>query len=65
MRYGTYKYPFWLQKGVKNQKYFSHLQSMMSQLSNTLSIVFISLKMLKLRQIKVLLVAPTKGHSAR
>ena len=34
----------------------------MFELSNALSIVFISLKLVKLRQVKVLSVAPPKGH---
>ena len=41
---------------------FSDLKSMMSQLSNALSIVSISLKLVKLRQIEFLLVATAKGH---
>ena len=52
-------------KGSKTKDIFSDLKNMMFQLSNALSIMFISLKLVKLRQIKVLSVAPAKGHSAR
>ena len=51
-------------KGSKAKNIFSFLKNMMSQLSNALSIVFISLKLVKLHQIKFLSVAPPKGHSA-
>ena len=60
-RHEAYKYRFGLQKGVENQRYFSDLKNMMFQLSNTLSSMFIYLKLVKLRQIKVLSVAPPKG----
>ena len=36
----------------------------MFELSNALSIVFISLKLVKIRQVKVLSVAPPKGHES-
>ena len=49
-------------KGSKTKNIFPNLESMMFQLSNALSIMFISLKLVKLRQIKVLSVAPPKGH---
>ena len=49
-------------KGSKIKNIFSNLENMMFELSNALSIVFISLKLVKLRQIKVLSVAPPKGH---
>ena len=49
-------------KGSKIICIFSDLKSMMSQLSNALPIVFISLKLVKLQQIKVLPVAAAKGH---
>ena len=49
-------------KGSKTKDIFSDLKNMMFQLSNALSIMFISLKLVKLRQIKVLSVAPAKGH---
>ena len=52
-------------KRLKTKHVFSNLENMMFQLSNALSIMFISLKLVKLRQIKVLSVAPAKGHSAR
>ena len=58
----AYKYRFGLQKGVEKQTCFSNLENMMFQLSNALSIMFISLKLVKLRPIKVLSVAPPKGH---
>ena len=51
-------------KGSKTKNIFSILENIMSQLSNALSIVFISLKLVKLRQIKVFSVAPPKGPSA-
>ena len=35
---------------------------MMAQLSNALSIVSISLKLVEISQIELLLVAPAKGH---
>ena len=49
-------------KESKDKNIFSFLKNMMSQLSNALSIVFISLKLVKLHQIKFLSVAPPKGH---
>ena len=49
-------------KGSKTISNFSDLKSMMSQLSNALSIAFIPLKLVKLHQIKVLPVAAAKGH---
>ena len=52
-------------KGSKTINIFFDLKSMMSQLSNALSIVFISLKLVKLHQIEVLPVAAAKGHSGR
>ena len=52
-------------KGSKTINIFSDLKSMMSQLSNALSIVFISLGLVKLHQIEVLPVAAAKGHSGR
>ena len=52
-------------KGSKSKNISLNLENMMFQLSNALSIMFISLKLVKLRQIKVLSVAPAKGHSAR
>ena len=52
-------------KGSKIISIFSDLKSMMSQLPNALSIVFISLKLVKLHQIEVLPVAAAKGHSGR
>ena len=51
-------------KGSKTKNIFSSLENMMFQLSNALSIIFISLILVKLRQIKVLSAAPPKGHSA-
>ena len=48
-------------KGWKTKHVFSYLENMMFQLSNALSIMFISLKLVKLRQIKVLSVALPKG----
>ena len=48
-------------RGWKSKHVFSNLENMMFQLSNALSIVFISLKLVKLRQIKVFSVAPPKG----
>ena len=48
-------------KGSKTKNIFSILENIMFQLSNALSIVFISLKLVKLRQIKVFSVAPAKG----
>ena len=48
-------------KGSKTKNIFSILENIMSQLSNALSIVFISLKLVKLRHIKVFSVAPPKG----
>ena len=48
-------------KGSKTKNIFSMLEKIMFQLSNALSIVFISLKLVKLRQIEVFLVAPPKG----
>ena len=52
-------------KGSKTKNVFSILKNIMFELSNALSIVFISLKLVKLRQIQFLSVAPAKGHSAR
>ena len=52
-------------KGSKAINIFSDLKSMMFQLSNALSIVFISFKLVKLHQIEVLPVAAAKGHSGR
>ena len=49
-------------KGWKSKHVFSNLENMMFQLSNALSIMLISLKLVKLRPIKVLSVAPAKGH---
>ena len=51
--------------GSKTKNIFSDLKSMMSQLSNALSIASISLKLVKLRQIEFLLVATAKGRSDR
>ena len=48
-------------KGWKRKHIFSNLENMMFQLSNALSIMFISLKLVNLRLIKVLSVAPPKG----
>ena len=47
-------------KGSKNKNIFSISENMMFELSNALSIVFISLKLVKLRQIKVFSVAHPK-----
>ena len=47
-------------KGSKTKDIFSDLKNMMFQVSNALSIMFISLKLVKLRPIKVLSVAPPK-----
>ena len=52
-------------KGSKTIIMFSDLKSMITQLSNALSIVSISLKLVKLRQIEFLLVAIAKGRSDR
>ena len=49
-------------KGPKTKTIFSVLKNMMSQLSSALSIIFISLKLVKLRQIEFLSVAAAKGH---
>ena len=49
-------------KGSKSKNISLNLENMMFQLSNALSIMFISLQLVKLRQIKVLSVAPAKGH---
>ena len=49
-------------KGSKTKNIFSMSENMMFELSNALSIVFISLKLVKIRQVKVLSVAPPKGH---
>ena len=49
-------------KGSKTKNIFSISENMMFELSNALSIVFISLKLVKIRQVKVLSVAPPKGH---
>ena len=49
-------------KGSKTKNIFSKSENMMFDLSNALSIVFISLKVVKIRQVKVLSVAPPKGH---
>ena len=49
-------------KGSKTMIIFSDLKSMMSQLSNALSIVSISLKLVKLRQIEFLLAETAQGH---
>ena len=51
-------------KGSKTKNIFSMSENMMFELSNALSIVFISLKLVKIRQVKVLSVALPKGHSA-
>ena len=49
-------------KRSKFKNIFSFWKNMMSQLSNALSVVFISLKLVKLHQIKFLSVATAKGH---
>ena len=49
-------------KGWKTKNIFSISENMMFELSNALSIVFISLKLVKIRQVKILSVAPPKGH---
>ena len=49
-------------KGSKTKNIFSMSENMMFELSNALSIVFISLKLVKIRQVKVLSVAPPKRH---
>ena len=49
-------------KGSKLKNIFSFWKNMMSQLSNALSVVFISLKLVKLHQIKFLSVVPPKGQ---
>ena len=49
-------------KGSKTINIFFDLKSMMSQLSNALSIVSISLKLVKLRQVEFLLVATAEEH---
>ena len=49
--------------GSKTKNIFSMSENMMFELSNALSIVFISLRLLKIRQVKVLSVAPPKRHS--
>ena len=51
-------------KGSKTKNIFSMSENMMFELSNALSIVFISLKLVKIRQVKVLSVAPPKGHES-
>ena len=51
-------------KGSKTKNIFSISESMMFELSNALSIVFISSKLVKIRQVKVLSVAPPKGHES-
>ena len=51
-------------KGSKTKNIFSISENMMFELSNALSIVFISLKLVKIRQVKVLSIAPTKGHES-
>ena len=51
-------------KGSKTKNIFSISENMMFELSNALSIVFISLKLVKIRQVKVLSVAPPKGHES-
>ena len=48
-------------KGSKTKNIFSILENIMFQFSNALSIVLISLKLVKLRQIELLSVAPAKG----
>ena len=50
-------------KGSKTKNIFSISENMMFELSNALSIVFISLKLVKIRQVKVLSVAPLRGMS--
>ena len=52
-------------KGSKTMIMFSDLKSMITQLSNALSIVSISLKLVKLRQIELLLVETAKGRRDR
>ena len=47
-------------KGSKTKNIFSISESMMFELSNALSIVFISSKLVKIRRVKVLAVAPPK-----
>ena len=47
-------------KGSKTKNIFSISENIMFQLSNELSIVFISLQLVKLRQIKILSAAPHK-----
>ena len=49
-------------KGSKTKNIFSMSENMMFELSNALSIVFISLKLVKIRQVKVLSVAPPNAH---
>ena len=51
-------------KGSKTKNIFSMSENMMFELSNALSIVFISLKLVKIRHVKVLSVAPPKGHES-
>ena len=51
-------------KGSKTKNIFSLSENMMFELSNALSIVFISLKLVKIRQVKVSSVAPPKGHES-
>ena len=51
-------------KGSKTKNIFSMSENMMFELSNALSIVFITLKLVKIHLVKVLSVAPPKGHSA-
>ena len=48
-------------KGSKTKNNTTDFENRMSQLSNALSIVFISLKLVKICQIKVFSVAPPKG----
>ena len=51
-------------KGSKTKNIFSISENMMFELSNALSIVFISLELVNIRQVKVLSVAPAKGHES-
>ena len=50
-------------KGSKTKNIFSMSENMMFELSNALSIVFISLKLVKIRQVKVLSERCLRGMS--
>ena len=52
-------------KGSKSKMNIAYFKNIMSQLSNALSIVFISLKLVEILLIEVFSVAPAKGPSAR